>query len=127
MEYPNLDVVVQDMGSVVHGVEGGLARDLIDTGRVKFQAHDLFATQPQVEGDVFFFRWILHNWADEHCVTILRAQIPALRPGARVLVMETCMPDLGDEESVGVLGRVPLWVERDLRFVLSLFCFFGVE
>lgn len=69
--YDNLNIIVQDMEKVIDGAR--VPQDLI--GRLRFSAHDLFAPQP-VPGDVFIFRWILHNWADAYCVKILRVGVP---------------------------------------------------
>ncbi|KAK8130698.1 hypothetical protein PG999_003078 [Apiospora kogelbergensis] len=55
-------------------------------------AHELF-DQQNVQADVYFFRWVFHNWSDKYCVRILRAQIPALRRGSRLLVQESLMPE----------------------------------
>lgn len=62
--------------------------------RIAFMAHDFFAPQPVVAG-VYFLRWILHNWSDKYCVKILQALVPALRPGAKVIVSEAVMPGPG--------------------------------
>lgn len=114
-EFPHLEVVVQDMDKVIDGAEAGLPEDLKNDGRVRFMAHDLFAPQP-TPARVFFFRWILHNWADKYCIAILRAHIAVLRPGVRIIVMDTIMPEPG-EHTEGA-GAVPLWVEKELRYVL---------
>ncbi|KAI0182214.1 O-methyltransferase-like protein [Xylaria flabelliformis] len=53
------------------------------TGRVRYQAHDFFSTQRVVAADVYLFRWVFH---DHYVVRISRAQVPALRKGARILV-----------------------------------------
>ncbi|EQK98076.1 hypothetical protein G6O67_007694 [Ophiocordyceps sinensis] len=101
--FDKLQVVVQDMDKVIQGAEAGVPPQL--RGRVTFQGHDLFAPQT-ASADVFFLRWILHNWSDKHCILILRAQIPALKPGARIVIQDTCMPEP---------GSVALWRERELR------------
>jgi trans-aconitate methyltransferase len=103
--FDNIDVMVQDMAQVVEGADEKVPDVL--KGRVRFMAHDLFAPQ-SVQADVIFFRWILHNWSDEHCVRILRAQIPVLKPGVLILIQDTIMPEP---------GAVPLWKERCLRWV----------
>lgn len=113
-QFPHLEVIVQDMDKVIEGAEVGLPQDLQRDGRVRFMAHDLFAPQPVV-ARVFFFRWILHNWADKYCIAILRAHIPVLGSGSRVIVMDTIMRDPGEGA-----GAVPLWVERDLRYVYAI-------
>lgn len=59
-KFPDITVIVQDMGSVVKPAESALAPDLV--GRVKFMEHDFFTTQT-VQADVYYIRWILHNWS----------------------------------------------------------------
>lgn len=115
--FPHLDVVVQDMNKVIEGAEAGLPDDLKTDGRVRFMAHDLLAPQP-ISARVFFFRWILHNWADKYCIAVLRAHIPVLEQGNRIIVMDTIMPEPceGSESA----GAVPLWIEKDLRYVYTL-------
>ncbi|KAI0181156.1 sterigmatocystin 8-O-methyltransferase [Hypoxylon sp. FL1284] len=98
--YPKVDVLVQDMAKVIEGADLDVAQSLVREGRVRFMAHDLFAPQA-----------VLHNWADKYCLAILRAQIPALCSGARLIVMETCMPDAGQDD----VGNVPMWLEKDFR------------
>ncbi len=105
--FDNLDIIVQDMDKIVANAEAGVPEALRD--RVRFMAHDFFAPQ-STDGDVFFFRWILHNWSDKYCRLVLRAQIPALKSGARILIQDTFMPEV---------GSVALWKERSLRFVIS--------
>lgn len=102
-KFGNLTAVVQDRGEIVAGAEADLPVQL--QGRLTFMPHDIFSPQP-VKADIFLLRWILHNWSDKYCVLILRALLPALRPGARVLVAETCMPEPGE---------VALWKEKDHR------------
>ncbi|KAK3360902.1 S-adenosyl-L-methionine-dependent methyltransferase [Lasiosphaeria ovina] len=96
-------VLVQDMAVVVAGADAGVPAAL--KSRIAFMPHDLLAPQTVV-ADVYYFRWILHNWSDKHCVLILRAQIPVLKPGARIIIQETCMPEP---------GAVPRWKEKALR------------
>ncbi|KAM4056184.1 o-methyltransferase [Hirsutella rhossiliensis] len=103
--FRSLDVVVQDLGKVVAGADARVPEEL--KGRVRFVAHDFFEPQG-VEADVYLFRLVLHNWADEYCIRLLRAQIPALRLGARIVIHETLMPEP---------GAVAVWKERNLRAV----------
>lgn len=102
--YKNLHVVVQDMANVVENADAGDPDD-----RVRFMAHDLMDRQT-VHGDAFFFRWVFHNWSDQYCIRILRAQIPALKPNARLIVQEAIMPEP---------GTVAQWKEMDFRYVAS--------
>jgi hypothetical protein len=92
--HPQLYMVVEDLPGVV-----GTASP---TQHVRFQAYDFFTTQPLV-ADVYLFRGIFHNWPDHYVVRILRAQVPALRIGARILVNESLSPQP---------GSLPLTLER---------------
>ena len=48
-------------------------------------AHDFFTPQT-VLADVYIYRFIFHNYSDEKAVDILKAAIPALKPGSRILI-----------------------------------------
>lgn len=50
--------------------------------------HDFFTPQP-VAADAYFFRMIFHDWSNKNCVRILRALVPVLRKGAKVLINDT--------------------------------------
>ncbi|KAF2732229.1 sterigmatocystin 8-O-methyltransferase precursor [Polyplosphaeria fusca] len=88
-EFPNLQFVVQDLPKVIDDAKTKLPAEL--SQRVTFQAHDFFKEQPVKNADIYYFRWILHDWSDKYCVKILRALIPALKPGARLLFSERCL------------------------------------
>ncbi|POS80295.1 hypothetical protein DHEL01_v201311 [Diaporthe helianthi] len=102
---PLFRVVVQDLPRVVEGLAGefggdgggeGGGRGGGVTGNVTYQAHDFFNEQPVVGADVYFLRHVMHNHPDEECVAILRALLPALRGGGRVLVSEYVVPPAGE-------------------------------
>jgi len=59
---------------------------------LKHTFSDFFTEQPSV-ADVYYFRWIFHNWSDKYCIQILRNLIPSLRPGARIVIHERVLPD----------------------------------
>lgn len=84
-ETEKMRFVVQDLEGTVQVGRDILAAELKD--RVAFMAHDFFSPQP-VTADVYFLRWILHNWSDKYCVEILGSLVPALRDGARILLYE---------------------------------------
>lgn len=97
------------MAPVIAAAERGVPAEL--TGRVKFMEHDFFKEQPVHGADVYFFRWIFHNWSDKYSIKILRSLIPALKPGARVVINDNVLPQ------PGVLSQ---WQEERLRYVQSL-------
>lgn len=88
---PHIHCVVQDLKRVFDGVE--VPPDLRD--RVSFMPHDFLTDQPVKDADVYFLRWILHDWSDLYAVRILRALIPALRTGVKVVLHDTCVPEVG--------------------------------
>ncbi|OJJ98395.1 hypothetical protein ASPACDRAFT_44898 [Aspergillus aculeatus ATCC 16872] len=102
-KFPALRFVVQDLQSTIAGAAVDLPPQVAD--RVGFMAHDFFEEQ-SVVASAYFLRWILHNWSDKYCIKILHALTPALRPGARVIVNEICMPEPGE---------VPVCRERLVR------------
>ncbi|RAK95914.1 putative O-methyltransferase [Aspergillus ibericus CBS 121593] len=111
--FPQLDFVVQDTAETT-GTEQLLGDG--ETPRVKRITHDFFAPQPIHGADVYFLRMVLHDFGDADCIRILRALIPALKPGARVVLNEYCLPEP---------GTVGLFEEKQIRTMdmnmLSLF------
>ncbi|PYI04753.1 S-adenosyl-L-methionine-dependent methyltransferase [Aspergillus sclerotiicarbonarius CBS 121057] len=88
-QFPQLDLVVQDTAETI-------GRDaLTETPRVKRIAHDFFTPQPIHGADVYLLRMVLHDFVDADCVRILRALIPALKDGAKVVLNEFCLPEPG--------------------------------
>lgn len=104
-QFENIKLLVQDSPPVIKGASLAVPDSL--KKRVQFMPHELFDTQTE-KADVYFFRMILRSWGDEYAVKILRAQIPALRPGAKILIQDAILPG-PDSDS-------PLWRERLLRY-----------
>ena len=88
--FPSLKFVVQDLPSTIDA-HPSLPKELSD--RITFMAHDFFTEQPVKNADVYFFRWIFHNWPDKYCLRILQNLVPALKPGARIFINEWCLPE----------------------------------
>ncbi|RAL08884.1 sterigmatocystin 8-O-methyltransferase [Aspergillus homomorphus CBS 101889] len=102
-QHPDQKFIVQDYATTIAGAAARLPGEVAP--RISFMAHDFFQPQPIV-ADTYLFRWILHNWSDKYAIRILRALIPALRPGARVVINDYCLPEP---------GVLPLWKEREAR------------
>ncbi|KAI2630706.1 sterigmatocystin 8-O-methyltransferase [Hypoxylon sp. NC1633] len=83
--FPELTITVQDLPKVKPVFEANLPEDVKE--RVLFVEHDFFQPQP-VPADIYIFKMILHDWPDHEAARILRALIPALKPGARVILFE---------------------------------------
>lgn len=110
--FPTLRFIVQDRDEVIAESLSLVPKDVAD--RVTFMAYDFFTEQPVRGADVYFFRWIFHNWSDKYCIDICRALIPALKPGAWLLIQEILLPEP---------GTVSWYQERKMRWV----CFMTVE
>lgn len=83
--------IVQDLEAVTKSGAAGLPAELKE--RIDFMPHDFFTEQPIHGADVYFMRWILHNWSDKYCVQILRSLVPALRKGSKVILYEFLLSD----------------------------------
>lgn len=102
--FPKLRIIVQDRPDVVQVASKQLPEPLKQ--RVSFMAHDFFTEQPIKDADVYFLKWILHDWSDQYAIRILRCLIPALRRGAKIVLHEYVVPQPGE---VSVLK------EREIR------------
>jgi hypothetical protein len=103
--FPNLNFIVQDSKDTLVGVTSTIPAEL--AGRIQFAEHELFAPQ-DAEADVYLFRMVFRGLGDAFAIQALKAQIPALRPGARILIQDVVMPEP---------GTVPLWKDRFARYV----------
>lgn len=61
--------------------------------RLRFEPYSFFDEQTVRGADVYLWRCVLHDWPDHLAVQLLRNQIPALKPGARLLLNERCLQD----------------------------------
>ena len=87
--FSSLRFMVQDLPQVIDDAKTKVPPEIAD--RVTFMAHDMFTEQPIKDADVYYLRWILHDWSDKYCVKIMRALIPALKSGARIVISERCL------------------------------------
>jgi 6-hydroxytryprostatin B O-methyltransferase len=107
--YSELTFIVEDLPEVVEEGPKYLASQ--DDGytlesRVSYKAHNFFDPQPVRDADVYLLRMILHDWAFADSVRILTHLAEALKPGARIIIMDTVLPDP---------GSIPVSKERLLR------------
>lgn len=102
--FPSLRCIVQDYPSMIASGVDKIPAELAD--RVTFMAHDFLTQQSVDNADVYLFRWVLHGWSDKYCVQILRNLIPALKPGARIVICDSVLPE------PGVLSS---WPEKRMR------------
>jgi 6-hydroxytryprostatin B O-methyltransferase len=95
-KYEGLKFVVQDLGYVVAQAKESKSVPEALGGRVELMAHDFFTEQPVNDADVYLLRQILHDWADDAAVKILKGIVPALqKEGSRILIMDQVVPPPG--------------------------------
>ncbi|EAQ89709.1 hypothetical protein CHGG_06328 [Chaetomium globosum CBS 148.51] len=104
--YKNMKFVVQDLQKTVDSAPKPLSADPQVAERISLVAHDFFAEQVTKDADVYFFRWIMHNYSTPYAIRILKNLVPALKPGARVVINDYCLSTPGKENP---------WDERVVR------------
>ena len=48
---------------------------------------------------VYYFRWIIHNYSTPYAIKLLKNLIPALKPGARIIINDICLRPAGTENA----------------------------
>ncbi|KAL7808236.1 chlorophenol O-methyltransferase [Trichoderma gracile] len=104
--WKNIKFIVEDLPKTIESAPQPLCDDKTVADRISLQVHDFFQEQPVKGADVYFFRWIFHNHSKPYAVSILQNLIPALKPGARVVINDYCIRDPGSENA---------WDEKLLR------------
>ncbi|GLI72483.1 hypothetical protein PoHVEF18_000660 [Penicillium ochrochloron] len=92
---PNAQFIIQDNNTDALDMGRKLVLRSPDSSlrsRITFEQHNFFEEQPVI-ADGYIFRHILHDWNDADSVAILKALLPALRPGAKVFISEGILPD----------------------------------
>jgi hypothetical protein len=93
MQHPNLEFIVQDRSEVAEGfASASSSYPSSVSSRVSFHVHDFWMPQSIRGAEVYLFRTIMHDYSDEYAVKILRATVPAMKPGARIIVIDTVVP-----------------------------------
>jgi len=62
------------------------------TDRVKIESGSFFDRVPS-GGDAYLLSHIIHDWSEAQCLTILGHCRDAMRPDARLLIVETVLPE----------------------------------
>lgn len=87
---PELKGVLFDVPQVIEGASALLEREGVSE-RVERVAGDFFASVPSA--DAYIMKHIIHDWDDERCIKILSNIRAAMEPGAKVLIVETVVPE----------------------------------
>ncbi|KEY68759.1 hypothetical protein S7711_00630 [Stachybotrys chartarum IBT 7711] len=105
-KWDKMNFIVQDLPKMAASAPDPICDVPEVAQRVLMQPHDFFTEQPVKDADVYYFRWVLHNYSTPYAVTILRNLVPALKPGARVIINDICLRESGFETP---------WDERMVR------------
>ncbi|HVM74836.1 MAG TPA: methyltransferase [Candidatus Saccharimonadales bacterium] len=91
--YPNMKGILLDLPSVVEGARCAICERNMDH-RCTPVAGNFFENIPS-GADAYFMQHILHDWDDEHCMTILRNVKQALagRPNGRLIAVDVVLPE----------------------------------
>jgi hypothetical protein len=91
------------------------------TGRTRAVGGSFFESVPS--GDLMLLKFILHDWSDEECITILRRCREALAPGGRIAIVDMI---IGEENPIAALADMNMFIactgrERSLEEFDALF------
>ncbi|WP_165488354.1 methyltransferase [Actinomadura formosensis] len=105
----------RDLRGLLFDLPAGLAAAsgaLADVAeRTEIVPGDFFEAVPG-GADAYVLKSVLHDWSDEKATTILRNIREAMRPDARVLILEQVMPETVTPETAGI-------VRNDLNMLVS--------
>lgn len=89
-KYSTLQGALFDLPHVVAAAKPTLEKQGLSAS-IEIVGGDFFKAVP-ANGDVYLLKHILHDWNDERSVGILRSVRAAMKPGARLLVVEFSLP-----------------------------------
>ena len=116
-EHPNLTCIVQDYPDLEPNFRALLPTPL--SSRVSFQAHDMFTPQPVKGANVYFLRYVLHDWPDSWCIKILEQVLPAMRSGSKIIVMERVMEPMGGNNRSMALKRLATSLDLQVMAMMN--------
>jgi hypothetical protein len=88
---PQLTGVLFDVPSVIAGAPPLLEQEGV-IERVKTVTGDFFKSVP-ANADAYIMKHIIHDWDDERAITILKNIRKGIKPGGKVLLVETVVPE----------------------------------
>jgi hypothetical protein len=83
---PSLRGVLTDLPHVLDGAQRRLTAENV-AERCEIVGADFFKSVPR--GDTYLLKWIMHDWDDQSAERILKNCRAAMRPGGRVLLVES--------------------------------------
>lgn len=89
--YPELYGILADQAEVVRAAKEFQTNSMFG-GRFESVAIDFFESVPS-SYDAYLLKSVLHDWEDEECKRILRAIAVAMRPDAKLFIVERLIPN----------------------------------
>ncbi|OAL29887.1 hypothetical protein AYO22_01793 [Fonsecaea multimorphosa] len=92
--HPNLSLIVQDREHVIQqaiAVWETKHPSAVADGRVTLAPHDFFQKNPVVGAEIYWLRYIIHDWADNEAIAILSRVAESMSPSSRILIAEILM------------------------------------
>ncbi|KIW97886.1 uncharacterized protein Z519_01470 [Cladophialophora bantiana CBS 173.52] len=92
--HPSLRLVIQDREHVIQqaiAVWETKHLSAIAESKVKLAAHDFFKKNPVVGAEIYWLRYIIHDWADNEAIAILSRVAESMNSNSRVLIAEILM------------------------------------
>jgi hypothetical protein len=82
-------------------------RHVPQSDALSFEAGDFFKFVP-AGADAYLLKWVLHNWADDACLSILRNIRAACAPESRLIVAEWLLEDDGPDSLNPIMADVTM-------------------
>ncbi|MFI7121998.1 methyltransferase [Amycolatopsis sp. NPDC049868] len=112
---PRLTGSVLELAHVAAAVEDETRERGLE-GRITGVAGDFFESVPAA--DIYLLKHVLHDWDDTSCRSILSNIRDAMRPGARLFIVEMLISDTGASTGAALMDMAMLFAttgqERDL-------------
>lgn len=105
--------VLFDLPEVLEVAQAALYQRGLEA-RVRCIAGDMMESVPS-GADAYLLKWILHDWDDEVCATILANVRAAMQPGSRLLIVDRVLPERADADAA--TARMMM---TDLRMLAAL-------
>jgi hypothetical protein len=106
---PQAHGILFDLPHVIHAARELLNKEGI-SDRVELASGDFFHSLP-AGGDGYVMKHIIHDWNDEHCITVLKNIRAVMNEHAKVLIIEMVVPEGNVPSPSKALDLVMLLVE----------------
>jgi hypothetical protein len=88
---PQMRGILFDSPQVIDGARSALDKS-DEADRCELVAGNFFESVPE-GGDAHILKWIIHDWTDDQCVTILKNSHRALAENGKLILVEAVVPD----------------------------------